>query len=1040
MKKKIILISLSIVFSEISLIAQSLPKFSTDGNENWYYIQFKRGSAVVQDMGEGSYLMTADAIKGRPTQLWKITGTQNSCEIISKNGRHIYYNNNSWSNNGRFVSSATESGNLKLIATTSTYAPAWELQSSAISGYSMNQWSGYGAGRELGAWTANDINNPFDFVSVNDMTSIDTVPKTRTEYKYVSSTTYAPSQAMTLWYTTPVTAQTCSNPWMDYALPIGNGQFGAMIYGGINQDIVQFNEKTLWTGSSTDRGAYQNFGNLYMEDLGNIFSTSSSTYAAKNYYRDLDLSTATATSSWTSPDGNTTYTRQYVASYPNQCVAIHIKASSSGSINTHFFLYNPHGNMARYSEAEGVFSGKLTTLSYNARIKVVPTGGEMTTDSTGIYVKNADEVMIILAGGTDYNPTATGYIKDTSTLDSTISKRVDDAADIGWDELYKRHINDYQPIFNRVSLNLDGADNKYPTNKLLTMYTTSNRSKMFSVLEELYFQYGRYLLIASSRGIDLPNNLQGIWNNSNDPAWQCDMHANINVQMNYWPAENTNLSDFHNNYLNYLYNMAIVQPQWQSYAKDRCGQTTGWANFTENNIFGHCTTWHNDYVEAGAWACSHLWQHYRYTLDKDFLKEKALPVMISCVKFWMERLVLASDGTYECPNEWSPEHGPSENATAHSQQIVWNLFSNTLDAIKEIGNHEAGITDDFVSKLTTIFKRLDNGLHKEVYKGTYGSPRFSVNLGDSMLREWKYTDYATGNGSESSHRHLSHLMALYPLDELPLSSPFFTAAVNSLRLRGIQSQGWSMGWKMNLWARALEGDSCAAIFKLALRHSNDYVVNMASTAGGVYYNLLDSHSPFKIDGNFGVCAGMAEMLLQSHTDTIQFIPALPKLWPTGSITGLRATNNFEVDENWENMKMVSAVVKSYSGMECLIRYDGIDTVSISDINGDRVAYKTIKNNAISFPTKINGIYNINFKTTINSILYIKKTGTSVVKNGNFVCISGEDILKVTAFRVDGEKILQTNDLSFKIPKNEKGIIIINLLKKNGKEENHKIIL
>src|SRR5574344_689108 len=1016
-------------------MAQTLPTFSTDGNEIWYYLQFNRGSAVVQDMGDGSVLMTAGAKKGYSAQLWKVTGSQSNCEIISKNGRHIYYNSSSWSNSARFAASASESGSLKLVSTTSSYAPAWELQTTAIPGYAMNQWSGYGAGRELGAWNANDVNNAFEFVAMDDMTATDTLPKTRTEYKYVSSTTYVPSEPLTLWYTAPVTAQTCANPWMDYALPIGNGQLGAMIYGGINQDIVQLNEKTLWTGSSTERGAYQTFGNLYMEDLGSTYSTSSSTYAAKNYYRNLDLTTATASASWTSPDGATTYTRQYIASYPDQCVAIHLKASTSGAINTHFFLYNPHGNTAKYDVGEGTFKGKLTTLSYNAHIKVVPTGGVMTTDSTGIYVKSADEVTVILTAGTDYDATASGYTAETSALDSTMAKRAADAASLGWDKLYPRHLNDYQPLFNRVSLSLDGAYNKYPTNKLLTMYVTSNRGKMSRMLEEMYFQYGRYLLIASSRGVDLPNNLQGIWNNSNEPAWQCDMHADINVQMNYWPAENTNLSELHDKNLNELYNMAVVQPQWQGYAKDRCGQTTGWANFTENNIFGHCTTWHNDYVEAGAWSCSHLWQHYRYTLDKDFLKEKALPVMISCTKFWMERLVLASDGTYECPNEWSPEHGPSENATAHSQQIVWNLFSNTISAIKEIGNNEAGITDEFVSKLTTIFNKLDNGLHKEEYKGTFGSTRFGVNTGDSILREWKYTDYATGNGSESSHRHLSHLMALYPLNELPPSSPYFTAAVNSLRLRGIQSQGWSMGWKMNLWARALEGDSCAAIFKLALRHSSDYVVNMASTAGGVYYNLLDSHSPFQIDGNFGVCAGMAEMLLQSHTDTIQLIPALPKLWATGSITGLRATNNFEVDENWEDMKMVSAIVKSYSGKECLIRCNGIDTVSITDINGDSVDYNIIDTHHISFPTKVNGIYNINFKTTVNGLINIKKTGTSVVKNGNYVYISGENISKVIVFNIDGEKILQTNDLSFKIPKKEKGMMIINLLKKDGTEEN-----
>lgn len=786
----------------------------------------------------------------------------------------------------------------------------------------------------------------------------DQLPKARTEYRYSANSNYKPDNLMTLWYTDPVTAQSCGNPWMDYALPIGNGQFGGMIYGGINQDIVQFNEKTLWKGSPTERGSYQSFGNLYMEDLSKAFSTTSPVKAAKNYYRYLDISTATAGASWTSPDGKTTFTREYISSYPDHCIAIHLKASTARAINTHFFLDDPHGNIVKYNSGQGVFSGKFTTISYNARMRIIPVGGTITTDSTGVYVRNADEVLVILAGGTDYSPTAPGYVQGTSTLDYNISKRVTNAANLGWSKLYRRHLADYQALYNRVSFTLDGASNQYPTDKMLTLYEASNSNKMLRFLEELYFQYGRYLLISSSRGIDVPNNLQGIWNNSSEPPWQCDMHANINVQMNYWPAEVTNLSETHNKFLKYIYNMAMVQPQWQSYARNRCGQTTGFACFTENNLFGHCTTWHNDYCEAGAWDCSHLWQHYRYTLDKKFLKDEALPVMISCTKFWLERLKLADDGTYESPSDWSPEHGPTENATAHSQQIIWNLFSNTIDAIKVLGKTQSGVSDNFVSDLTEKFKKLDTGLHKEVYSGNYGKTRFGVNSGDSILREWKYTDYAIGNGSESSHRHLSHLMALYPLNEISHTSPYFIPAVNSLKLRGIQSQGWSMGWKINLWARALVGDSCSAIFKLAFRHSGDYTINMSSTAGGVYYNMLDSHSPFQIDGNFGVCAGMAEMLLQSHTDTIQFIPALPHLWPKGTVTGLRATNNFEVDESWSDMRMTKAIIKSYSGVKCLLGYKDISTARVTDAAGKNIPFAVIDKDHISFPTKVNGKYTI----------------------------------------------------------------------------------
>lgn len=761
--------------------------------------------------------------------------------------------------------------------------------------------------------------------------SSQTAPSRLAEYPVRGITSFRPDHQMTLWYTKPVTAEQVADPWMDYALPIGNGQLGGMVYGGIHQDVVQFNEKTLWQGSSTSRGAYYDFGYLYMEDLSGL-----STSGVHDYCRQLDMEDATARASWTSDEGAVSYRKDYLVSYPDQVMAICVKASDKGRVSQKFYLYNINGESPFYTaDGYGVFGGKLMTVSYNACIKVVPVGGTMTADSTGISVRDADEVLVILRAATDYDPVAPSYVSHTAGLASNVRTIVDRAAAKGWDRLLKDHIADYQHFYNRVALDLNAADNVVPTTTLVDTYSTTTDPRQQRLLEQLYFQYGRYLLIASSRGVDLPNNLQGIWNNRRDDSfWQCDMHADVNVQMNYWAAEKTNLSELHEKYLNYLYNMAVVQPQWQGYARDRAGQTTGWVNYTENNIFGHCTTWANDhYLEAGAWACSHLWQHYRYTLDKAFLQKKALPVMISCVNFWMERMVRnPKDGTWECPAEWSPEHGPVDNATAHSQQIVSNLFSNTIEAINIVGTEAAGITPDRFQAIKEKFAHIDRGLHKEAYPGKHS--RFGVNPGDSILREWKTCSYML---NDESHRHLSHLMALYPLNTISTTSDYFKPAVRSLMLRGLQSQGWSMGWKMNLWARALQGDSCRDIFRLAFRHAKAYDIDMSPNAGGIYYNLLDAHSPFQIDGNFGVCAGMAEMLLQNDCDTLSVLPALPAVWSQGSVSGLRAERGFEAAITWKAGHATTFTIRSLAGQPLFIRL-GRDAVryKVIDSHGKRL--------------------------------------------------------------------------------------------------------
>lgn len=777
----------------------------------------------------------------------------------------------------------------------------------------------------------------------------------QSEYGVVPVTNHQLQNQMTLWYGQPVTSQQCADPWMDYALPVGNGQLGGMVYGGLKQDIVQFNEKTLWTGSSTVRGAYQNFGWLYIDDTDN----GQNGVTFKDYYRQLDLTTATAETSWKSADGKTRYTTRYIASFPDRCIVVRLTADGKSRLNRRIYLKDAHDATPVYNDAHGTIGGQLTSLSYGATMKVVAKGGKTLTDSMGVVVSGAKEILIVLSAGTDYSPTAAGYKAYTSTFANEVYKRVEKAAAKGWKALYKTHLADYKRLYDRVNLNLDVSSNTMPTDRLVDSYNTTATDAQRRLLQQLYFQYGRYLLIASSRGVDLPNNLQGIWNNNNNPGWQCDMHANINVQMNYWAAEKTNLSELHDKYLNYLYNMSQIQPEWREYARRRCGQTTGWVNFTENNIFGHCTTWHNDYVEAGAWSCNHLWQHYRYTLDKDFLARKALPVMLGAVDFWMERLVRdEKDGLWVCPNEWSPEHGPDKTITAHAQQIVWTLFDNTIEALGVVGTKAAGLTTQRLDEIKAKFAKLDPGLDVETYHGNFGAERNEVKTGDKILREWKYVDFATGNGNEKDHRHLSHLMALYPFNSLSSTSPYYRPALNALRLRGLQSQGWSMGWKMCLWARAMEGDSCYHIFDQAFNHSRYYRINMSPEAGGVYYNLLDAHSPFQIDGNFGVCAGMAEMLLQNDRDTLLLLPALPHRWSDGEVTGLRAEGGYVVSMKWNDGRLASATLEAETTGRCYIKEGGdrqLSRLVVTDSKGKRVE-TTATHGIVSFTTGKGRVY------------------------------------------------------------------------------------
>ena len=833
---------------------------------------------------------------------------------------------------------------------------------------------------------------------------------------------YSPKNPNTLWYTTSAEAAGVSYPWMEYALPLGNGELGCMVFGGVRTEELQFNEKTLWSGPANVVGAgggnrtFMNFGSLFIANNDNAVYE-----GVTDYVRYLDIEEGIAGVEFKNANG-TKQVRKYFSSAPDQVIAGQYKTEGEDKLNLTFMLEPGTGigatGVTYNADGTAEFTGAMTSVNYATRLHVVADeGATVTATGKGITVKNATEVTFYLKGATNFNgdmEVLNNYFttETQAQVNERVKSEIEAAQAKGFEAVEAAHVADFTAITKRMTFDLGLETPAVDTKTLVDRYYPNNAGANSTAndhlfLEQLYFHYGRYLAISSNRKpIAAPNNLQGIWNDRGaDSPWNSDIHTNINIQMNYWPTEITNLSDLHKPFVNFIIRGAQSEG-WKKVGQQYNGGY-GWSVLTESSLYNSMSTWGSNYLVANVWYTSHLWTHWRYTQDKEFLK-KAFPVMWDCAEFWFHRLIKdrrIKDNTYVAPDEFSAEqHGnEKEDGTAHAQQMISYLFQNLSDAIKILGVEETGLTQAQIDKLNDYLENTDNGLHTETYDGAWGNPFNGVKTGDVLLREWKYSPYSVG---ERGHRHISHLMALFPMDQITPESDYFVPAVNALKHRGDAATGWSMGWKVNLWARAQDGDHAHVIIKNALKHSTTYGTDQGQ--GGIYYNLFDSHAPFQIDGNFGVCSGIAEMLLQSAHGYVNILPALPNVWKkNGTVTGMKAMGNFTVSFSWVDGKCQNATIVSNAGAElrvrCALGAMGLDKASVK-VNDTEVSVTIDENGIATIPCEKGDTVVIDFTTETA----IAPVVAGSAKNGFLYDLSGRRIADTSAGKVyiqDGVKRL-----------------------------------